>query len=465
MGRRALCWAKLLAIGMLCVLCAPAPAYAYLDPGTGNILIYATVSILGALAFVLKGIGYKLLGLFGRKPRPAASGGHEELVLFSEGKAYWNTFKPVVEALIRKNRPFRYLTMDIADPGLMIEHPCMRSRYIGSGSSAFAKVCAARCRVMLATTPNIGIPGYPMPKPKHADCLVHVFHGPGGLDTYKKHSLDCYTAVLLTHERFGEGIRALEALRGLPEKELVPAGLPYLDALAAKAGEHARAEEGGRGARNAQKTVLVAPSWGAKGSLALCAATILPQLLAAGHAVILRPHPQSRAHEPELLAAVIDAFPSVSLDFEADGTASMRRADILISDMSGIRFDFALLHGKPVITLRVPGADFSGYEAADLGSMWEDEVSPLLGPVVDTSRPVAMDAVLAEALAMPADSLAALRDRFVCNFGASGDAIAAWCAAKCGAVCAGPSRSPAAQAAAAVTTHTLQGPETAAKPA
>ena len=46
------------------VICffVPSTAYAYLDPGTGNALIYVVLSLAGAALYFLKGYFYKLTG-------------------------------------------------------------------------------------------------------------------------------------------------------------------------------------------------------------------------------------------------------------------------------------------------------------------------------------------------------------------------------------------------------------------
>jgi len=47
------------------------PAYAYLDPGTGSMLISAVLGVAAALALAVKMFWYRLIGFF-RGKRPAA---------------------------------------------------------------------------------------------------------------------------------------------------------------------------------------------------------------------------------------------------------------------------------------------------------------------------------------------------------------------------------------------------------
>lgn len=424
----------------LAVLLFPAPAQAYLDPGTGNIFIYVIGTLLAAALYTLKSFGYGLLRLLrpGSAPR-ANKNKFDELVIFSEGKAYWPTFKPIVEALLDRGQAFRYLSLDIEDPGLTLENPLIKNRYIGNGGAAFAKVGAVRARLLLSTTPNIGTPGYPIPRPKHVACLAHVCHGVGGIDTYHKHSVDSCDAVILMSECFEPAIRKLERLRNLPAKELPGLGLPYFDELKKKADKiKARSEA------SAKPVILIAPSWGAKGCLALAAEKLIPELLAAGYEVILRPHPQSRQNEAELLAAIDDAFgahDNFKMDLAIDGTESLSKADLMISDKSGVRFDFAFLYEKPVLTIYspLPGDD---YEAADLGGAWEDEASARLGPVAAADELADIKPLVEQALSLGPADMSEFRESCLRNFGHSGQAIAQWLIEKCRCLAEPPKAAP-----------------------
>ena len=48
-----------------------APAYAYLDPGTGSMLVSAVLGVAAAVALAVKMFWYRLIGFF-RGKRPAA---------------------------------------------------------------------------------------------------------------------------------------------------------------------------------------------------------------------------------------------------------------------------------------------------------------------------------------------------------------------------------------------------------
>ena len=138
---------------------APGLACAYLDPGSGNALVYLVISLGGACVYFLKSLFYKVLALFGKRVENTSSQ-NAAVILFSEGPTYWFTFKPLIEELLKRKIPFQYLSLDVRDPGLTIDNPLMQSRFMGFGAGAYAHVAQCRGQLFLATTPNIGCEGY-----------------------------------------------------------------------------------------------------------------------------------------------------------------------------------------------------------------------------------------------------------------------------------------------------------------
>ena len=333
-------------------------ASAYLDPSAGNALIYIAVTMTSVAAYAAKVLFYKLSG---KKDYEHESNAYNDIAIFSEGKSYLNTFMPVVNALINKEKYFSYYTLDIEDPILKIRNKFLRRRYLGEGSAAFAKLNRTPCKVMLATTPNIGTPGYPMPRPAKTEFLVHVFHDPdGSIGYYKKGSLDNYDAVITPGDYAIESIRYIENLRNLKAKEIISLGLPYWDIMLKNNNNNLN--------NNAKKTVLLAPSWGDKGFMANYDLNFIKDL-SLDFNIIFRPHPQSKKFEPELLNQakdLIKSIPNAIWDEDIDPSSSLNNSDILISDTSAIRMDYAVIYKKPVISLEVNYKNIASFEAADM---------------------------------------------------------------------------------------------------
>ncbi len=425
------------------VICffVPSTAFAYLDPGTGNALIYVLLSLGGAVIYVAKNAFYKITATSKKRNKTIADNdpvvsdykADNSIVLFNEGRIYWNTFKPVVEALIKKQVRFSYYTMDVDDPCLLIDNPYMRNKYIGKGSLAFHKIGNLKANVVLSTTPNIGTKGFPIPRSHGIRTLVHVFHAFDDLTCYHKGSLDNYDAVMLVGPFETPIIRKLEQLRELPEKELYPAGLPYLDELYEKQNTNSNNEEmplpvTAQQSDNHAQTVLVASSWGEKGCLRHYGIPFIEVLAKAGFQVIIRPHPQSLKVEQDFIDKIknqLSKYENVKWDFAVDSSASMQAADILISDTSSVRVDFLCLYQKPFITLPIPFENMQEFEMADLKTSWKEEALAQIGHTVKEEEIYKIDAIVYSLLGnRNQKDLAGFRENNIYNFRHSGEVIA-----------------------------------------
>lgn len=430
-----------LTVYIIFVICffVPSTAFAYLDPGTGNALIYVLLSLGGAVIYVAKNAYYKITGDSKKKNKTIADSeknavgfdSDNNIVLFNEGRIYWNTFKPVVEALIKKQVRFSYYTMDVDDPCLLIDNSYMHNKYIGKGYFAFHKIGNLKANVVLSTTPNIGTKGFPVPRSNGIKTLVHVFHAFDDLTCYHKGSLDNYDAVMLVGPFEIPILRKLEQLRELPEKELYPAGLPYLDELYNKRQTSittANSSETDQQSDSHTQTVLVASSWGEKGCLRHYGIRFIEVLAKAGFQVIIRPHPQSLKVEQGFIGKIknrLSEYDNVKWDFSIDSSASMKAADILISDTSSVRVDFLCLYQKPFITLSIPFENMQEFEMADLKTSWKEEALAEIGYTVKEEEIEQIDRIVNSWLANRSlKDLAEFRENNIYNFGYSGEAIA-----------------------------------------
>jgi hypothetical protein len=396
----------------------PTTAHAYLDPGTGNIIINVLIGGLAAFLYSLKGLFYRIIK--GRKNTNQVPKTYREIVIFNEGKQYWGTFKPVINSLISKKRYFSYYTLDIEDPALSIESEYMQSRFLGYGWWARFRFLRLEGSIMLSTTPNIGTPGYPLKRPSKIKKLIHVFHSINDISAYRKGSLDNYDVVIMPGDFQAKSIREIEKVRSLRTKELIALGVPYLDDLVSCKKDTVYD-------KNA-KTVLIGSSWGTKGCLQSYGSSFIRYIAVAGFNVIIRPHPQSVKTEQPLLAKIkseLDGIRNVIWDETISPAESMNRADILISDTSSIRFDFAFIYEKPVITLDIRADEMPGYERDDMKEIWTDTSSHEIGYVIERNEIHDLVPAIKRALEnFDTSTLRAIRERTIANYGKSGEAIA-----------------------------------------
>lgn len=337
----------------------------------------------------------------------------------SEGKNYWSTFKPIIEALIDKQVFFSYYTFDKKDPGLSVKNKFISSKYLGRGVWGYYKASTIEAELLVSTTPNIGNARFPIKRSPNVKNLIHVFHSITDISIYKKGSLDFYDTVILAGDFQTESIREIEKIRNLPQKELVCLGLPYIDELVKEKVENV--------SNKSHKTILVGSSWGAKGCLNSYGIEFIEKIASAGYDVIIRPHPQSYISEPKRIKGFekqLKNYTNIDWDNEVSPSRAMSKADLLISDTSSIRFDFAFLYKKPVITLAIEPEEMAEYERADLNYSWSDEAEKNIGFVLNKNSVGNIVEYIARAeKEYDASKIESFRDKTICNFGKAGEAI------------------------------------------
>ncbi len=424
-------YAKLMILG---VLALPSEAQAYLDPASGNALGALIAALFTSIAFFFRSAFYRVSALVsGRELATAPTPQTAEappILLFSEGHTYWSTFQPIVEELLARGVTFSYLTLDHHDPGLLIDSPLMHAKLLPRNRTGFAKVQQTRAGLMLSTTPNIGCPDYPLQRPAQVKDLVHVFHSLANVSCYRKGSLDFYDSVLMVGPHEEAPIRRVEQARGLRTKRLIPAGLPYLEVLHDQRHRPSAAPvetvSDFRFDRTGA-TVLLAPSWGPKGCLSEYGTDFVKDLAKAGFNIIVRLHPHSHVFEPAQVQKwqeALQGIDAIRWDTHTLGTQAMAQAQILISDTSSIRFDFAFVYEKPVITLPIAAASQTDFECDYLDQIWTETMAPNLGALVKPEELSSLPQLVTETMAnFKPEHLQGLRDQAVSNFGTSSQVI------------------------------------------
>lgn len=314
----------------------------YIDPGTGSMLFAVLIGVIGAAFYSLR--------MFWIKIRFKISGGKVmenseriPFVIFSDDKRYWTTFEPICREMDRRGRDVVYMTSSEDDPALENQYPHVKAEFIGSNNKAFVRLNFLNAAIVLATTPGLDV--YQWKRSKDVLYYVHILHTSNEATRYRMFGIDYYDAVLLSAKHQVNDIRSLEKLRGLPKKELVQVGIPYMDEMAKKLKQAGPVPEHPR-------TVLLAPTWGSSAIFSVYGGKILDVLLKTGYHIIVRPHPQSFKSEKELMEKLMKEYPaSEQLEWnqDLDNFEALRRSDIMISDFSGVIFDFALIFDKPVI--------------------------------------------------------------------------------------------------------------------
>lgn len=351
----------------------------YIDPGTGSMLFTIIIGAVSAGFFVLQKFKLKLKFLLSGGKAVTTDEDKIPYVIFSDSKRYWNVFKPVCDEFENRKIDVQYWTMSEDDPALSEKYNHVKTLFIGEGNKAFSKLNIMNAGVVLATTPGLDVLQWK--RSPNVGKYVHILHQPGDTTFYRMFGLDHYDAVLISGEYEERQLREIEKLRGIPRRDTCLTGITYLDTMKARY-EALKKDTKDSGNSSGTKTVLLAPTWGETAILSRFGERIISALVNTGYNIIIRPHPQSFESEKDLMNSLMSKFPEsdkMHWNRDNDNFDVLSRSDIMITDFSGVMFDYALIFDRPFIYADIE-FDKSPYDAAWLEEdMWTLKILPHIG--------------------------------------------------------------------------------------
>lgn len=343
----------------------------YIDPGTGSMLFSIFIGLATTLYFVIKALFIKFKYVFSAKKDSLVEVVTSPIVIYNEGKQYCSLFYPILREFEKRHESVLYLTSYEDDLYLNQSSEYVKAEFIGKGNKAFAKLNFLSCDVLLLTTPGLDV--YQLKKVRTVKHYSHIVHMTSDATAYRLFGLDYFDSVLLSGDYQKKDIQYLENLRNLEKKELVTVGCPYLDEAFTNLNKYEKTDE---------FTVLVSPTWGPSGLLSKYGQKLLESLATTGWKIIVRPHPQSKSSEADLLEKLTEHFKdnkNIIWDYEKDNMIAMSKSDIMISDFSGIIFDYVFLFNNPLLFVDV-NFDKTPYDLDDLPhEAWQFETLNKIG--------------------------------------------------------------------------------------
>ena len=222
---------------------------AYIDPGTGSLIISALIGAFLTFLFTLKGIFYRILSRLSIKTNHLNHDFTGKLVLFNEGERYWNVFEPVLIELIKNKQSFIYLTADKNDSGLKLNNKLCEAHYCGNINQSIILLNRLKAKMCVMTTPQLDI--LTLKRSKNVTHYCYLFHSPVDIHYYKKFAFDRFDSILCVNDFHMKNLRRLENIRNDKKKSLFKIGCSYYDIL----------DNSNSKIRN---SILIAPSWGEK---------------------------------------------------------------------------------------------------------------------------------------------------------------------------------------------------------
>lgn len=350
-------------IFIVCI--TPNATFAYLDPGSGSLLLSSVVALFASAVFFIKNLFYKIIALpFGIK-YTVRDKTHKSIVFYSEGYQYYLTFKPILDALDGFSHPYCYYTSGLNDPALSraesISNNVGEFLYIGEGNKAYSFLNRVRADIFVLTTPGLDV--LHIKRNSGVAHYCHVVHSLTPM-TYRVFGVDYFDSVLVANQAQRDFVRDIESAHNVKPKHIAITGSTYLDELSLLSLDKQNR------VKSSNFTILVSPSWGKESLLNKYGLELLIPLAESGYDIIIRPHPQSfiAPKENANIQSLQDSllrFKNVKWDKGTPNVLAFASADMMISDFSSVIFDFVCLEGKPVLTVD-NDMDLSGYDMADI---------------------------------------------------------------------------------------------------
>jgi YidC/Oxa1 family membrane protein insertase len=263
------------------------------------------------------------------------------VIFYSESRHYYQYFEKLISDLLtHTDLPLYYITSDKKDPLLLQAPARMKVVYCKWLLGFLFK--QVKADVMIMTMPDID--NYFLKRSPSVKRYIYVFHAAVSTHLqYRKHAFIGYDIIFCTGEYQLNEIRKTEKLYKLPAKQLVPYGYPLISKLQQTAMDNVKDDE---------RTILVAPSWFQGCIFDTCIEDLLDELSKLPYSIIVRSHPEYEKRYParfRQIKKIMKTYPGMRIDENADVLQSLLAADILITDRSGIAFEFAFGIGKPVL--------------------------------------------------------------------------------------------------------------------
>lgn len=273
----------------------------------------------------------------------------KRIVFYAEYEGSYPCYEGIVAELHSQyGKPFCYVTSDPSDPILQEKDPRIHAFCFTILLPLFMSF--VNCKVMIVTVP--GLNKHNIKRSINEVHYVYVFHAAHSCNaTYEFGAFEHYDSVLCVGPHQVEELLKQEELYNFKRKELVEGGYYRIDRLMENYRKY-RSEH--RGTTAGKPVVLFAPTWEENFVLESYAESILNSLIGDGYEVIVRLHPETVRRYPEW----VDAFeerhrdvPGFTLERSIATDESLLRADVLITDWSGITAEYAYGTGRPVIFL------------------------------------------------------------------------------------------------------------------
>lgn len=307
---------------------------------------------------------------------------NKHLVFYSESSGFYKYFKGFIEYLLEHtNLTIHYITSDPNDDifALAQDNPQIRAYYIGE-NRLITLMMKMDADMVVMTMPDLD--NYHIKRSYVRDDVEYVYvqHDMGGTNMgMRKGSLNNFDTIFCSGPHQISEIRETEEVYGLTPKNLIEVGYPLIDEIREKYNSVPHSE-------NKRKKILIAPSWQEDNIIDSCLEELLDMIKDKGYDIIVRPHPQEVRLKREYMESVKQKYESENVTIQTDFASNnpVMEADLLITDWSGISWEYAFTTMRPVLFIDTPmkvlNPEYRKIKTVSISIVLRDKIGKRLKP-------------------------------------------------------------------------------------
>lgn len=352
---------------------------------------------------------------------------NKHLVFYSESNGFYKYFKGIIEYILdHTNMIIHYITSDPNDSIFeKAKHNDQIKPYFIGDKRLITLMMKIEADVVVMTMPDIE--NYHI-KRSYVDKdieYIYIPHTLGSMNLVMRNAcIDHYDTIFLTGKHQLEETRKTEAEYGLPAKKLIECGYPLLDEMIR---DYRQKHPDDTAGTKSEKTVLIAPSWQDNNIMDMCLTDMLDEFEKSSFNVILRPHPQFIRHYPERIELLKERYSKsenilIQTDFSSNDTVF--EADLVITDWSGIAYEYAYTTYKPVLFIDTPmkimNPEYQRIDTVPLNIWMREKIGAALKPD-EMDRVVAVSQMLTDRADEYKQIIEGFVNEYVYNLGRSSE--------------------------------------------
>lgn len=348
---------------------------------------------------------------------------NKHLVFYSESNGFYKYYKGMIEYILaHTNIVIHYITSDPDDKIFEMAKTEEKIRpYYIEEKKLITLMMKMDADVVVMTMPDLENFHIKRSYLRKDIEYIYIPHGIDSLNAMMRTgSMDHYDTVFCVGKHQKEEIEKNEIVYNSKKKKLIDWGYSLLD-------EMREDYEKIKDRKNEQTTILIAPSWQKDNIVDSCLEEILNNLSGKEYKIIVRPHPQHVRHKKAYMEQLKEKYkddPNIEIQTDFSSNSTVFEADLMITDWSGITYEYAYTTQKPVLFINTPmkvmNPEYTKIDTVPINILLRDEI----GCSVDTDKldTVAekVDMLLREKDAYY-DKIGGFIDEYVYNLGTSAE--------------------------------------------